>query len=346
VSGGRWWDLEFFPLHDDTGLLCILGKIAAQAQQQPIEPPVLPPRLVALRESVAQRYGLENLASQLPAFARIIEQVRLASGSTVPVLLVGEPGTGKQWLARTIHHLRAGNEGPFIALNCAALPPPLLSAVLAGTPRCGTYYFQEPACLPGEEQVRLRDLLAEGGVGPRVLVSCCSDPREQVRTGRLREDLYCAVSPLVIAVPPLRERQADMPALVERLLERVNALRERSLKGLTPEAWELMRAYRWPGNLKELLAVLRKATEHSADDLIDVTDLPAALRLAVRLEETSGAVADKALPLDQLLEEAERRLIVLALRKARGNRSRAAEILSVWRPRLLRRIEALGIKDG
>src|SRR6266851_1595561 len=123
----RWWDVEFLPLHDTEGLLCVLGKITPLAQDEPAARPPLPEKLVSLRMRTAQRYGLEQLASNLPSFQRVIEQVHLASQTRIPVLLLGEPGTGKHWVARTIHHQGTMREGTFAALACARLPATLLS---------------------------------------------------------------------------------------------------------------------------------------------------------------------------------------------------------------------------
>ena len=151
------------------------------------------------------------------------------------------------------------------------------------------------------------------------------------------------MSTLVITLPALRERQADLSDLVERLLQRMNTGSERPVTKLTPQAWELLRAHAWAGNLRELYAVLQRACQRTTTDRIDAVHLPARLRLAVHLEQAAQPAPERAIRLDEILEEAERRLILLALRKARGNRSRAAELLSIWRPRLLRRMEALGI---
>jgi DNA-binding NtrC family response regulator len=135
---------------------------------------------------------------------------------------------------------------------------------------------------------------------------------------------------------------------VEQFLERASAAADRPVAALTADAWELLRTYGWPGNLRELYAVLLSACLRASGSQIDASDLPAYLRLAVRLDRTvkPPAAAERSLPLDQLLEQAERRLILLALQRAKGNKSRAAELLSIWRPRLLRRMEALGIADS
>jgi DNA-binding NtrC family response regulator len=308
--------------------------------------------MLALRQRTAQRYSFDQLASNLPVFGRVIEQVRLASQTHIPILLLGEPGTGKHWVARTIHHQGTMQEGTFVALDCARLPLPLLATLLVGASSLerrlcgGTRYLKDPSFLARELQIQLCTYLgANESNGARVIAGCSADPQEEIHAGRLVEELYCALSPLLISLPPLRSRQADLPALVERLLDRLNSGSERAVTGLTPEAWDLLRAYPWPGNLRELYAVLQSACQKTTSARIEASHLPASLRLAVRLQQTPQPVLERPLRLDQVLEQAERRLIVAALRKAHGNRSRAAELLSIWRPRLLRRMEALGIDD-
>src|SRR5262249_21274393 len=118
----RWWDLEFFPLQDDDGLLCVLGKISAISASPPADHPPVPETLVALRERVAQRYALGHLDSGMPALRRVVEQVRLAGQTRVPVLILGERGTGKHWIVRTIHHQGLMREGTFVAIPCDRLP--------------------------------------------------------------------------------------------------------------------------------------------------------------------------------------------------------------------------------
>jgi DNA-binding NtrC family response regulator len=171
-------------------------------------------------------------------------------------------------------------------------------------------------------------------------------------------DLHAALGTVLIALPPLRARRGELPVLVERLLERARAgddaagespgstRRHATVLGLTPAAREVIERYPWPGNLRELYTVLTGARLRAHGERIDAADLPAYVRLAVRLEEIPGPAPERPLPLDHLLEQAERRLIALALRLARGNRSRAAELLSIWRPRLQRRMEALGLDAG
>ncbi|HXG11435.1 MAG TPA: sigma 54-interacting transcriptional regulator [Gemmataceae bacterium] len=378
--GCRSWDIDFFPLVDEHGLLGILGRVSpvepapvwgdlsltaallalhqqaqkekakAGSDEQLWEPDVL----VALRQRMAQRHRLDQLGSDLPALRQIADQVRLVSQVLVPVLIVGEPGTGKEWLARTIHHHGVAAERPFAVLDCAHLPPEALAAVLFGEgrapqPHFGTLYLREPAFLPRDLQARLCDRLTTGEgqaqAGPRLIAGSSADLAEHVRAGRLVEELSCMLSTVVLRLPPLRERRADLPWLVERMLERA-AAEGRRITVLAPEAWELVRAYSWPGNLRELYEVLAGACARATGERIEAADLPFYLRRAIHLEQTPGPEPAGALPLDRLLAEAERRLIQLALERTGGHKARAADLLAIPRPRLFRRMKALGLAAG
>jgi len=372
----RWWDVEFFPLRDDKGLLCILGKITAAetADLPPLAEQLVtlrenlarnlsekeakklwqPETLLALRERMMRHYRFDQLPCSSPALRRTADQARLASQTQAAVFLLGEAGTGKQWLARAIHYQSSSRERPFAALDCASLPPAALATALFGEggllqAGIGTLYLKEPSCLPRDFQARLCNWRSGSAAGPRLLASCRGNPAEEVRSGRLLADLYTLLGTLVIELPPLRERQADLPWLVEQFLERAQGEGPRRIVGLTPEAWELVRAHAWPGNLRELYTVLSGACTHAGGEPqathLGVADLPAYLRLLMRLEKTPAAEPPRLLPLDQLLEQTERRLILLALHRAQGNKTRAAELLGIWRQRLLRRMEALEIAD-
>ncbi len=252
----------------------------------------------------------------------------------------------RRWLGRftsAARHVSAS----FAALDATRLPSAALAAVLFGD-RVATVYVKEPGRLPREFQAKLAELLSSNDEErslPRLLAGCRGDPIEEVRSGRLLDDLYAALSVLTIAVPPLRERADELPRLVERMLHRANEDGERTVHALTPDAWEVVRAYAWPGNLRELYAVLSSAKTRAKEDRITAADLPAPLRLALRMEQTANRPPEKPLPLESLLAETERRLIQLALKRTGGNRGRAAEVLGIWRQRLVRRMETLGLSQ-
>jgi transcriptional regulator with AAA-type ATPase domain len=347
-AGRRWWDVEFFPLRQpgEAGGVLLLGRITPVPADEAAPDPPLPEQLVALRERVADRYGTDLLPETTPALRRLAEQVRLAARTAAPVWLVGEPGAGKRTLARLIHLLGPNRERPLAALDCARLPVAAVADVLfSGGPGApAAVYLNEPGRLPRDVQARLCELVAapDGGA-PRVLAGCAADPAEEVRSGRLLDELYASLAVLTLHVPPLRERAADLPLLVRRLLERWGEDEGPRVTGLTAEAWEALRGHAWPGNLRELFAVLAAARRRAKNGRIDAADLPASLRLTKRLGETPGRAPERPLPLDRLLEQAEKRLIELALRRTGGHKARAAEALAIWRTRLTRRMKALGI---
>jgi DNA-binding NtrC family response regulator len=348
---GVTWDVDFFPLQQDEGPLCVLGKITVVTAPSPAAA-ALPEKLTALRESVTQRYRLDALDSSIPACRRVAEQVRLAAQTRTAVLIVGEAGTGKQSTARTIHYESPERERPFAALDCTRLSPPTLAEVLFGDEglitrgRAGTVYLKEPSRLPRDLQARLVEALEERAEGtPRLLVGSRSDLTAEVQSLRFLDELRCRLATLVVELPPLRQRHADLAALVEKVLQRCQAADGQPTAELTPQAWELVRAYSWPSNLRELYAVLKGARTHAGEARIDTADLPAFVRLAVNLGQTPEPPTESTLPLKQILEEVERRLIRQALRTTRGHKTRAAELLSIWRQLLVRRMEALGIAD-
>jgi DNA-binding NtrC family response regulator len=196
-------------------------------------------------------------------------------------------------------------------------------------------------------QLRLAELLAsDRGQGPRLLAGCRRPPAGDVQQGRLLEELAFALSTLVLEVPPLRQRREDLPLLVDAMLARANAEGEAKVAGLAADAWEAVRAYAWPGNLRELYQALASARHRAAGERLTAADLPAPIRRAVRPIEAPGAPSgDKPLSLDHLLEQAERRLLEMALQRTGGHKTKAARLLGIWRQRLVRRMKALHIAD-
>ena len=157
-----------------------------------------------------------------------------------------------------------------------------------------------------------------------------SDPRMDIQAGQLLEELYCAASPITIALPPLRERLAELPHFIDLFLARARELAPHAVQGVAGEAMAALRAYAWPGNLRELSDVLRSACRRAKSPRIELADLPFHLK--------QGALpAERRLPLDTLLEQVEKRLLTLALKLTQNNQTRAAELLEIWRPRLLDR---------
>ena len=194
-----------------------------------------------------------------------------------------------------------------------------------------------------ETQQSLCERLTSGSA--RFVLGFRGDPEEAVRSGRLLERLFWRASVFRLDLLPLRQRTRDLPRLVERLLAEWSADHQRPSRGLTAEANEAFAAYGWPGNLREVRDVLYESADRATGEGIDLADLPSRLRLALQLEREPMTNA-KPLSLEETLEAVEARLIALALRRAEGNRTRAADLLGIPRSRLLRRIEAFGLGES
>jgi DNA-binding NtrC family response regulator len=277
---------------------------------------------------------------------QVAGQAALASTARAPVVLIGEPGTGKHWLARTIHFQGITREETFLGLNCSWLPLQMLENLTQPRPQplgdraCGTLFLKEPHLLPRELQSRIIDSLGSGRSGPRLIAAFSTDPSLELKTGRLAEDFYYSVSTLTIRVLPLRERQVDLEKLTRLMLDRLG--HDKAPHSIfSTGAWDVMLAYHWPRNLQELLELIRQTVGTTTSGLIDAANLPAYMR---QREASAATVSEqRSLPLSDILQEVEKRLIRIALQESRGNRSRAAGILAIWRARLLRRMAALGI---
>lgn len=346
TTGPPWWEIEFLPLSDAGGVIAIVGRITAPVPgPAPAGSHQLTEPLAAVRSKAAEHYRLDALDDA--GLATVAAQARLAAGSRCPVYVVGEPGTGKHWLARTIHHASDRRGQPFVALDCAHLPAAALGPVLARPDGIGTLYLREPAALPRELQADLARRLADDA-GPRVIAgsAAADDPKRPVFLGQMLPELYDTLAVLVVPLPPLRARRDDLPRLVDVMLRRAAPVHGNAVSGLTATAWECVRAYPWPGNLRELYATLVQAGRR-AKDQIDAADVPLAVQQAKAASDAPAArPAAELPPLDKVLEEVEKRMIRLALERAAGNKSKAAELLGIWRPRLLGRIKALGLDEN
>jgi transcriptional regulator with PAS, ATPase and Fis domain len=350
ATGQASWEIDFFPLQKGRGVLAVLGKVSPLTTEQESRAP-LPEKLLALRDEAAQHYAPERWETKSAAWQRVVNQIGLAAQTGGPVLILGEPGSGKRWVARAIRERDTKRRGPFVCLDCARLPISTLVALIEDRARLrlwarsGTLYLREPQMLARDLQQRLCDWISEAdATAPRLIAGCRSDLEEAVRAGHIVEELYCALATFTIIVPPLRERVADLPALVGALFHRV-ARAEPHGAHLTKAAWDLLQKHKWPGNLQELLNVLRIACTRAKGSPIDVSHFPGYLQRVATGQAPASSPRAKLLPLDSLLQEVERRMIILALKQAQGNKTQAAQLLSIWRPRLLRRMQVLGIPE-
>jgi PAS domain S-box-containing protein len=368
-----WHPVEFWPFRDENdSLIGLLGRVRTAACRRSVtasEASQLDLDLLEIRRDLRERHGFDSLVGFGPAHRRLLDQVRLATTSTTPVLIVGEPGTGKRQVARTIHQNGPGRYLPLVPFDCEALPAEIFERELFGLdardpPEAGnlpaadglarrrlslrdgsTLLIREIVKLPRDLQERLTTCL---DMPVRLLATTTIDPESAYEGEQLRPELYFVLTTLVIQLQPLRDRRAELPALAQHLLKRVNEREEKQKTGFSPQALSALMEYDWPGNLRELARVVDHAHAHSDRDnpFVATEDLPASIRgnagEGYPTQDQTSAIK----PLDELLTEIERRLIETALRQARSNKSRAAEMLGISRPRLYRRIKELSLPDN
>jgi two-component system NtrC family response regulator len=297
--------------------------------------------------------GFEGMIGRSPKMQEAYQTIRKVAASEVPVLIVGESGTGKELAARAIHQRSPRKEGPFVVINCGAIPETLLESELFGHEKGsytgahiqrrgrielsqgGTLFLDEVGELPLSLQVKLLRFLQEktieriGGrqtiqVDTRIIAATNRDLREEMRTGKFREDLYFRLAVLTIQLPPLRERGEDIILLAQAFLDRFAMANQKKIKGFTPEALQALQGYAWPGNIRELENRVKRATIMAEGSRVTAEDLE--LR-------TNGAT-DSAGRLKEARAKLEKKMIQEAIWKNRGNITQAAKELGVSRPTL------------
>jgi len=371
-GGGTWHRIEFWPFRDENDLLIGLLGWVRSADDQPSVPDAqanqLHVELLEIRLQLQKQSGFDSLIGFGPSHRRLLDQVRLAAASTTPVLIVGEPGTGKRQVARAIHQKGSGRLQPLIPFDCESLPAEILERELFGLERSAapgaaiasstggagksrlslvdgsTLLFREILMLPRDLQARL---VAALDAPVRLLATTATDPETALQGEQIRPELYFALTTLVLRPDPLRERRQELPVLAQHLLERANQRGGEERTGFSPEAIAALMAYDWPGNLRELARVIDHAHAQKGGEgrLVALLDLPASIRgnLGGGFPPPNPPISIK--PLDELLTQVERRSIETALHLARGNKSRAADLLGISRPRLYRRIKELNFPD-
>ena len=310
---------------------------------------------------------LEDVLGDSPAMRRVRRQARFAARGTAPVLLQGEDGVGKNPLARAIHNESDRADGPFIAINCLAIPHELMlseflgyeggafsGALAEGRPSKfeladgGTLFLDEIESLTLEMQAALLQVIDTGqvmrlgGTRPipvdvRIIAATSVDLEQRVAEGGFRPDLYYRFGVFIIELPPLRERPEDIPLLVERFLARISKQLDRPVR-VEDAALEMLMCYPWPGNVRELENVLERAVTLSEDGTIRLKDLPAVVRNGGVL--TPGAVRPQPV---LSVAEAEREAILRAGWACRGRVTQMAQQLGISRTTLWRKMKRLGI---
>lgn len=343
-DGPPWWDVSFVPLFGADGTVAaIIGSVTVVGDNDPTPPAFTPAAVGSHRAATAARFTLETLAGPSPVSARLMSQVRAAAASAAPVWLVGDPGSGKETVARVIHHTGANRERAFVGLECVGLQPYLIDGLLSGKgglasgPHVGTLVLKNPASLPRDAQRRLLDW-ALSASGPRLICTATEPPGAAVRGGHLVATFETDCCAMEITIPPLRDRPDDLPRLVERILDRFPAPKP----GVADDVFPVLRAHHWPGNVRELADVLAAAAGAAKGERLTADHLPRYVREAF-LIESNPLPRPKRVDLLPTVEEFERRLILRAVAQANGNLTKAAEAVGLDRSKFYRRLKALGV---
>lgn len=371
--------------HAETSLQPLVGKFALLQRDLDDARRELASQRISVQNSQRNghrqsRYTFASFVGSSPAAVEVKRQARRAAQTSSPVLLLGETGTGKELLAHAIHASSARSDGPFISLNIAAVPDTLLEAEFFGVaPGAytgadrkgrdgkfkladgGTLFLDEIGDMPQALQVKLLRALQEGEIEPlgsnklqpfdaRVIAATSRDLAARVREGKFREDLFYRLNVLPIRVPPLRERRADIPALLEVLGEDMALRSGEPPPELAPDALALLSAQTWRGNIRELRNVLEQAVMRSDSLNISRAQLVEVLReagiehIAPETLATFGESADagsvEALrPLAEQVAQLERHAIAAAMQATKGNKLAASRLLGISRAKLYERLE-------
>ena len=314
-----------------------------------------------------------SIVGQSPALRATLDVVRQAAPSSATVLLLGESGTGKELFARALHEHWSRASGPFVPINCAAIPDTILESELFGYERGaftgavarkegrieraqgGTLFLDEVGELTPAVQVKLLRFLQEGeierlgGAGAikvdaRVVAATNRDLLQQVREGRFREDLFYRLNVISVTLPPLRDRAEDVPLLVDHFVARYAAKNGKPIRRVTDAALEALQVYPWPGNVRELEHAIERAVVLCKTPEIDLDDLPEPVRAggAVRAAATlpgSPEARTLTVPLGTTMDEIELRVIHETLRQTKEDKNLAAQLLGISVRTIYRKVD-------
>lgn len=321
-----------------------------------------------LRKEIEQRYEIGDIVSRSDSMRKLFDVLPQVAASDATVVVEGETGTGKELLARALHNLGARKAGPFIALNCGALPDALLESELFGykagaftgadkdkagrfaLAEGGTLFLDEIADISPALQVKLLRVLQEKTYEPlgatrslktdvRVIAASNKPLAELVESGLFRRDLYYRINVVRLELPPLRKRKEDIPLLTDHFIRRFNQTQGRTLTGVSPEAMVFLMAYEYPGNIRELENIIERAFVICPGSVIGECCLPEDI-----LSSRHTKKAELTHELTTTMREVEAKAILDALVVTDGNRNMAAKLLGMHKSTFFRKIHTLGIK--
>jgi DNA-binding NtrC family response regulator len=313
--------------------------------------------ITILRRRVKEVWGLGRLIGRSAPMQEVHRLIEQAAGTPAPVLIHGETGTGKELVARTLHELSGRAAGPFVAVNCAAMPETLLESEIFGHERgaftdardrregCfelahgGTLLLDEVAEMQPGTQAKFLRVLEEGSfrrlggkseirVDVRVVAATNKDPVAAMKDGTLREDLYYRLNVFTLSVPPLRQRVDDIPLIVSGFIEEFNGKYDKRITGADDPTLKLLMAHAWPGNVRELRNVVERAFIACEGDVITSRYLPATSPIAAAAA-WSGDPDALTIPLGLPLREVEKQFVLRTLAAESNNKTRAADRLDI-----------------
>ncbi|MBM4274470.1 MAG: sigma-54-dependent Fis family transcriptional regulator [Deltaproteobacteria bacterium] len=323
-------------------------------------------RLAAPEAETSPGPGIDTIVGKSPAMQAVFSKIRRAAPTDSTVLITGESGTGKELVARAIHQLSSRADKEFVPVDCSALVESLLESELFGHVKGsftgayqtkhglfelanhGTFFFDEISNLSLNIQAKLlrviqeREFMQVGSqkrikLDIRIIASSNRDLREAIQAGAFREDLFYRLSVLPIHLPPLRERNGDIPLLVDHFLRRYNQASDRQVKGVSPEALKMLSAYSWPGNVRELEHTIERIFILEDGDVVMPEHLPSFIS---QRQGEFQVFSDHGLT----LEEMESRYIQFILRTTKGRRQEAAQILGINRKTLTQKIKKYNLR--
>jgi DNA-binding NtrC family response regulator len=326
-----------------------------------------------LRGELARSYGLPNIIAADPKIAAILEIVERVADTPATVLITGESGTGKDLLARAIHFSSGRRDGPFVPINCAAIPENLIESELFGyargaftdarqakiglfvAARGGTLFLDEVGEMPLALQSKLLRAIEEKKIRPlgateelradvRIVAATNADLEKATDEGRFRPDLYYRLATVTIAVPPLRQRPDDIPLLIKHFLARASAEAGRPVPQIDPPAMERLLRYPWPGNARELQNAIQRGVILARNNILTINELPPKV---VGREISPARILSEAVDKRMSLDQIEHDYIRAILEAVDGNKTEAASILQIDRKTLYRKLEesARGLAD-
>lgn len=326
---------------------------------------------IRLRKELETKYGFGNIIGRSAAIVKVFELINRVSELKVNVLITGESGTGKELVARAVHYSGSRHEGPFVPVNCGAIPETLMESELFGYRRGaftgaqrdkkglfeeadkGTIFLDEIADLPLHLQVKLLRVIEDKLIRPlgstesvpidvRIIAATNKKLEEEVAKGKFREDLFYRLNVIKIVLPPLRERREDVSPLAIHFIDKYSREMGKDVRGISPKALEVLENYHYPGNVRELENIIARSVALETSNVIRHETLP-------QLSETDSIDLESSLSsnagLDTLLGNIEKKMIEKALKRTAGNKTEAAKSLGITLRSLRYRLAKHGLYD-